>query len=904
MVPVMDADRCKFLCLLAFSLLILASMQFLDYTCLGLPDILQRRALSELELSAKSPSLPASLRERTMVDIATCHLIMFGTEYNPGEVISWLKRAKLLAKSHRTYCGFSLRRISEGFSVSNHPFLRPGDRPKTISAASSVELSTDSELYLTRKLQSRVASAVAEIRIMQSQPEFAFRLETWAMGPIWEKFGYNMLHDMATWDLAALLGDDEKIASLLPAPEAFRIHRYGTNGLHYACLGANVSTLRCLLDCGADPTLAGKSNITALHLLIFVPAGLVNEAIDLLIRRGAFSDVCSEEIILEPTGLKLHGTPVEWATIARNRAMVAALLPYSRGQEKSLLRLAISHAYYEIMSDLLSDNTLSDLFSQQDCPTLIFCHPLFAHLRVHGQNIDTAIERTVRLCDEYDFIEFRTMLRRSMTCARTRECLKALEVLVNLCPVSTIREGLGSDDGTMDLESIVYTAFAIAKSNELWRPVLEAMLRRFTVAELNQTRQLLGFEPLSAVNTLYVSITYGWTIAVRILFEKGVDVHPKDLPHGLSIDLVAQAFADKGMQATLSEYLGGSRSLYQGGTATDLFAAQFVLQNERRRHGRGLILDSPDDSEASTPAILSTVHSILHHLLANRDAIFATQRDGSRPWVKIAASLFEEFQALIAQESISRYINTPAKDKVIMIQRAACYLDVEIIRLLLEAGADANIPFLARRVARDGSFEPTTTSFLPFQIVLWAPLIRLSTCEHSLQESMAKRNATPTRQALIEQQDVFERQLLVGKTEKPHAVHRAVHAISHAVGTGKFRQRKDLKGDQPLSPEAKLAEVVRAKALKAAQELLRWHVLRNDTRFEGITEFHLCFLLQHKTRCLTIIRENPQAYEKKASWPGAEGRYTAKELSDLRFNDELFLNQAYFNNLLKFPMTW
>ena len=64
------------------------------------------------------------------------------------------------------------------------------------------------------------------------------------------------------------------------------------------------------------------------------------------------------------------------------------------------------------------------------------------------------------------------------------------------------------------------------------------------------------------------------------------------------------------------------------------------------------------------------------------------------------------------------YINTPDKKDVTMLQRATSFLDLDVIRLLLEAGADANIPFLAKKRAGDNG-NNLMVPFLPFQIAIW-----------------------------------------------------------------------------------------------------------------------------------------------------------------------------------------
>ena len=85
---------------------------FLDYTCLNLPDSLQRRALDELKMYATS-SKPFeffdSVRERAALHLAECHLIAFGTSYDLQEAFRWL----LISKSYGNISSICLRRLPE-----------------------------------------------------------------------------------------------------------------------------------------------------------------------------------------------------------------------------------------------------------------------------------------------------------------------------------------------------------------------------------------------------------------------------------------------------------------------------------------------------------------------------------------------------------------------------------------------------------------------------------------------------------------------------------------------------------------------------------------------------------------------------------------------------------------------
>lgn len=681
---------------------------------------------------------------------------------------------------------------------------------------------------------------------------------------------------MTTLGIAALLGEDEIMARLLPTAEISKRREDQINALHCACIGGNLPTLEFLLDYGVEASLCGPSNITALHLLIYMPAALVDRAVSLLITHGAPTDTCSEANYFRKMDLDLVGTPVEWAVIARNRALVAALLPHSKGQERSVLRHAISLAYYEIADDLLSKSTLSGVFTKEDCPTLIFHRP-FAHLIIHGRDGDVAIQRTIRLCDEHDLIDYETMLRRCIVNARTRSCLKALEMLFDLCPPSIIRQGFESDDFHEVHESILFTAFENAKPNPVWRPVLETILRNFSIAELDEARELKKSDPADVgfkCNVLHTAVLVGWTLAVQVLLEKGVDIHRKAGKPDLisSFDLAAWE-GDIEIQAILSDY-GGNESPFECDVASGV--SWHVFREVTRRRGlNGFVYKSlrdKDAKDATTLFAMSRAHAILSLLLPARDVYFET----TSPLGQI---YWDEFRALISDESIAGYIDTPHEDGVTMLQRAAAYLDLDIIRLLLEAGADANVPFLAKKVGVDEG--DLVIPFLPFQIA--CHMCRSSGYRFECGSLPPRQSDTsPTKQVIPE------------ATKKTHILRRVIRIISHAAGTGTNRINGPESGRDPAAWAR--AESFRAGSLNVAQEFLRWHLLRNDRRFEGITELHLCTHISYVSRAVMLIRQKRVNYDAVASWPGKEGKHKAYELGGVQCRDEW---NTFFSNMAR-----
>ena len=842
---------------------------------MNLPDSLQRRAIDELKMYATSPS-PFDfdeLPERAALNLAECHLISFGTEYNSAEALRWLK----VAKSYRNAPSFCLRRISEALGAPPEVSQRHENQLEAIPETIQIENCDNSELYLTRRSQSRISSAISQIRALspEGQPWFNVNhFEIQAGGLLSVKIGRDLLicADLRTVDIAALLGEVETMTGLLPTAEAFKGHEDQGDALHCSCIGGNLSTLKFLLDYGMDSSLCRANDITALHLLIYMPTHLVDRAVSLLVGHGAPTDTCSQKTSFVRLGLDLVGTPVEWAVIARNRGLVAALLPHSKGQERTILRHAISHAYYEIAEDLLSNRALSRLFTQEDCPILVFSQA-FAHLICHGRNSDLAVERTIRLCDAHQLIHYETMLRRCIMYARTRPCLKALEILLDLCPRSVVRQGFESDEFDEVATSVLYEALGHAKSNTAWRPVLEAVLRNFSVAELDEVRQLKrsgSTDTFSKVNVLHTAVVTGWAIAVRVLLDKGVDVHRKTNMHTpiSSIEIAAWLWDDE-MHAILCEYGAGPL----GSIMTDDHPILWLyLQKRMRRRGfNGFHHNTLGDRNASKLFVVSKAHEVLCQLLLSRD-VYHSQSPAHVQFTRYKTMLWDEFRALISDEPMAGSIDRPDEDDVTMLQRATTYLDIDVIRLLLEAGADANVPFLAtRRVGDDGN--DLVVPFLPFRIACWVARAEASLFERGIIQTQNQSDTIATQQTKLE------------PTRKPHVLRHIAHIISHAAGTGVKRIRGSQSGPASKSG-ARVAESLRTSSLNVAQEFLHWHLLRNDRRFEGITEYHLCTYIGYVSRAVMLVRQKVGVADAKASWPGTEGKYTGLELARLSWKDE------------------
>ena len=405
------------------------------------------------------------------------------------------------------------------------------------------------------------------------------------------------------------------------------------------------------------------------------------------------------------------------------------------------------------------------------------------------------------------------------------------------------------------------------------------MLRNFSIAELNEVRK--SKRPICDQNesdindyilsAIHIAVLTKCTLAAQILLEKGVDVHlPMITGAKLSSHFFAAMKGETKMKAILSKYGGGNEAFPDYHLENDPFMRRIFQRSMRCRGLDGSVPNGLDGKEVSALFAVSNAHEFLLQILIFRDDCFSKSLMDKMP-TQFNLWFLDEFRALITNESITGYIDTPDEDGITMLQRAAAFLDIEIVRLLLEVGADANVTCLAPMLPANESESNLT--LLPFQIACLMGRVEAGNLKRETIRAIEQSDAISTNQVILK------------PTRKPRI-------LSHVSGTG-AKRIKDIIRDPDLLSEPKVVESLRASSLNLAQEPLRWHLLRNDRQFEGITEFHLCTYTGHVSRSLMLLRKKVEIWDAKASWPGLEGKYTGYELSSLPWKD---VTSAFLSN--------
>ena len=340
----------------------------------------------------------------------------------------------------------------------------------------------------------------------------------------------------------------------------------------------------------------------------------------------------------------------------------------------------------------------------------------------------------------------------------------------------------------------------------------------------------------------------------------------------LSILDVAALTGDLEMQAIISRYGEENQVPLQHSLAHKYPSWWFSFHKDMAREKlNAFINNNPGNEDSSTRFVVPKAHEVLKQLLVCRDIYLSEHRVDAK-FQQFENGLWDAFQALISNESMAGYIDTPDEIDVTMLQRAASYLDLDVIRLLLEAGADANVPFLAKKRAGDDG-DDLVVPFLPFQIAIWLSRTTSGLFARGKIGVAKWQGAIPSKQAILE------------PTIKPQFLRRIAHVISHTAETG-AKRIKGFTSGPTLTPGEKTAESLRNSSLRVAQEFLQWHLLRNDLRFEGITEFHISCQVLYVSHAVMLARRNLKIVDVKASWPGLEGKYTGQELTHMPWKDE------------------
>ena len=636
-------------------------MQGYDFSN-DLPLMLRERILSELKALATSKAFPQDVRAHAAMIVSECYTIGFCGEYDFKEILAWLNTAAVqgLEKANLWY-----HRICDAFGAS------PSSDSKTSPLDDEALCSLPSSLYLIGRIHLFNRTTVQQTLTMMG--DFPWGPESESIGdtinlPLFNQATVDALEPL---HLAAWLGEDEVVGRLLQVTSPSSKSKLGLNAVHYACLGGNLSTLRILLQNGAPLVAAEYHNITPLHFSIFFGPKNVKDAVELLLARDILVETCSKgEITWDAHDLSLHGTALDWAVCTRYGTLVKLLAPHHKFPAGySCLLKAIGRFFWEIAEDLLpyfeGDPELSNDYTRLQTISRPFFHWL-----AHGTEGPQDIENTVRLSKKHGLLgqnkDGSTHLQGLVSNASTEDDLRLIRSVISNSSSSYIKQTIPS---TYD-NSTLHAALQMSRHRDVWSDVIRDLASFYTVDELQD--DISGFG-----NYLASAVQNESLVGVRILLEKGVDVNKPTsrIPPSTAIFDCISMFGSTEMISLLMEN-GADILTRHPITGTSPLQSLFISRSQKPLLENLLKHSYPDE-----------VYFQSLQIMLEGTLLQLARPEGYR------ADSHEIFRYMLTQESFAKYIDQPDGNGRTLIQQASYALHIGSVRLLLDAQADASIPF-------------------------------------------------------------------------------------------------------------------------------------------------------------------------------------------------------------------
>jgi ankyrin repeat protein len=625
-----------------------------------IPRSVRSQIVSELMSLARSEQVPIDVRGHAAMTVSECLSVGFSGVYDNSQMLFWLRQAAALGYRRAEIW---YHRICDALGE---------DAGKEIPMVEGIDFDSSgdpAESFLIKRIHHHNSFVIERAR--QSLPlpgpdllstqniKFSVRL-----------FNYDTFDEINIMQLAAWFGADELLTKLLAVNNVETPSALGFNALHYACLGGNLSTLRLLLHAGVPALASSFHDITPCHFAIFFCSSDVVDAIALLVQHGAQVKSPSEGLLnWDMHGLALTGTVLQWAIATRNRPLVRSLLPYFAPIGRDYLHVAMARFFWEILEDLLPKFQPQGEELQALTRLQTLSNP-YEHWIAHGLERGEAIRRTVQLWHEYDLIGFNEDGSSHLhTILSTIVAMDDFDLAKAVISVS-------SDSYIRHKQTLLYSTpplgIALEKCghNSAWRDTIDALASRYTVEELEtpygEQNSFMG----NAISSDSVS-------GVQVLLKKGVNANActsnltpfTPLHHCLAMQ------ASPEMVSLLVE--SGADMLAQE-TSLGLSPLEFIILGRSQWNHLELLLKHEYAEAVYVQALKISLHACLSELRHPQ-----THR----------MDMTNTFRYLLAKERFNKHVNSRDEAGITLIQEAAYWLHEGGVRLLLDAQADASIPF-------------------------------------------------------------------------------------------------------------------------------------------------------------------------------------------------------------------
>ncbi|KAI9653538.1 MAG: hypothetical protein M1821_007046 [Bathelium mastoideum] len=625
-----------------------------------LPSKLKKRVFEELKLLQSSKQLPSIFRADAAMALSECYALGFGTEHDSTELAYWLNEARILGHEKATAW---YHRVCLALDI-------PISSDKEVSTYQRIEQDLSSlptEIYLESRIRRLMRAAVLDARKLAPKLDPS-NLESTCNYACYEVelFNSGNVDEIGPLHLAAFIGNATSVVELLRMIPVDSVSKKGFCPIHYACIGGHLPILDLLLRYGGCAHMKGLHGITPLHLSIFFSASEASHAAELLLAHGASVDEDTTSMIYwTDNDLQLTGTPLHWAVLTRNRTLVKAFLPHPSTEE--CLQIAIWRFHWEIV-ELLLEHLGSTYQPTKDFLDLGTVLRPFYHWIAHGHDRFDVIARTLHCSRSLNLLQHRKIwglspLMEAVSNAVVEEDFRLIEGIMSLMTDAEVKEN--------DEHGYTALLLAIPKStDQMWTGTLKALIGYYTVEELEAVLHLNGSD-----SHIHFAVSAGSVMATKMLLEKGVNVN----------QLTAGDLA-----LTPLHLCGFSQQ------SPDMF--QLLVA-----HGADLELH--DDLLDQTPLQVLTTRPLETRDLLNislqhqKDERLMTETLHSAMWSAITSlqpnhsrAGLEVFKHMLKEGVMFKCINSPDQYGATMLHKAAVRLDRTILKVLLEAGADAGVP--------------------------------------------------------------------------------------------------------------------------------------------------------------------------------------------------------------------
>ncbi|KAI1147971.1 hypothetical protein F4825DRAFT_118402 [Nemania diffusa] len=625
-----------------------------------IPRSLRSQIVSELMSLSRNEHISDDIRAHAAMMVSECLSVGFSGVHDNNQMLFWLRQAASLGyrKAELWY-----HRICDALGE---------DADKEILIAEGMDLDSSAdppESILIKRIHHH--NNFIRERARQSLPlPGSDLLSAQNMKSSVCLFNDDTIDEINLIHLAAWFGANELLTKLLMVGSADMTSTLGFNALHYACLGGNLSTLRILLSAGIPVLAADFHDITPAHFAIFFCSSDVVEAIALLVQHGAQVKSPSRGLLKwEMHGLVLTGTVLRWAIDTRNRPLVRTLLPSFTPIGGEYLHSAMVRFFWEILEDLLP-HFLRQGEELHDLTRLQTISNPYEHWIAHGLGSREAIRRTVRLWNEHDLIGFN-----EDGSSHLHTIISTILAMDDFCLAQEVIS-VSSDSYVRHRQPSLYSspplgvALQSCGNNFSWRDTIDALASRYTVEELeNSDGKLNSF--------MGDAVSHDSVIGAQILIEKGVNVNTS-ISYLTPMTPLHDCISREGSPAMMSLLIEFGADVLAQETTLGLSPLEWIILGRSQWALLDLLLKHEYAEAVYVQALRISLHACFQQFQYPQ-----TYR----------MDMVNTFRYLLTRERFNKYVNSPDEVGLTLIQEAASWLHADSVRLLLEAQADASIPF-------------------------------------------------------------------------------------------------------------------------------------------------------------------------------------------------------------------